>query len=220
MAIQPMVTPALWIDATRPLTEATPVYPGDPPVLIDVLATLEADGDFALTGFHGSVHAGTHLDAPAHFVKGGATVDQIDPARLIGPAMVIEWDSGGEIPARALPGGDVAATAVLFKTYRDGEGGEDRYDAHHAWLGEDCAWELVRRGAALIGTDAPDIDRHSDEAYPSHKILLGAGIPILEGLALDGVAPGRYRMAALPMKIAGAEAAPARVFLQREDAHE
>lgn len=73
----------------------------------------------------------------------------------------------------------------------------------------------MRRQAGLVGIDYLSVDPPDDPALPAHHVLLGAGVPILEGAALAGVAPGLYQLICLPLRISGGDGAPARAVLAR-----
>lgn len=173
-------------DLTHALEDATPVYPGDPPVRVKEIFTVERHG-FSVRSIAMSTHAGSHMDAPAHFIQGGKGADAVDLKDLMGPAVVLENFSA------AVPKGSVR---VLAK-----EG--------HLCLAQ--AEALVRAGVRVIGTAKDSVEE--DPAYAVHRVLLQAEVVILENLKLDGVEPGRYHLIALPMKIKGADGAPVRAVL-------
>jgi len=83
----------------------------------------------------------------------------------------------------------------------------------HIYLTEDAAHYLCEQGILLLGFDYLSVDRYADPSLPAHRILLGHGIPIVESLNLSQVSPGEYQLVCAPLLLAGAEAAPARVFL-------
>ena len=190
------------IDVSRDLF-STPPYPGDPAPSRDIVRRMDLGDACNLSGFYACCHSATHLDAPLHFIPGGDSVDRVDLSRCIGPCAVVEAQgtvTGADIDRLApAPGG-----RILFKG-----GGE-------AYLSRSAAFALAQAGVLLIGTDARSIGAPDDEEGP-HAELLGAGIPILEGLELSRAEPGEYQLIALPLLLAGAEASPVRAVLIRDE---
>lgn len=189
------------IDISRGLFSAKP-YPGDPVPKRDIVRRIEMGDECNLSGFYACCHSATHMDAPLHFIEDGDPVEKIDLVRCIGPCMILEAEgllTGADID-RITP---LPEKRILFKG-----GGK-------AFLTQSAAFALAQAGALLVGTDAQSIGAPEDEAAP-HRELLGAGIPILEGLDLSAAGPGVYRLAALPLLLDGAEAAPVRAVLLKD----
>ena len=161
-------------------------------------------------------HAGTHVDAPAHFIPGGATVDQLALADLIGPAQVVDLGeapiiTGALLTNLAIPAG---ATRLLFRTsnsLRLQHSGEFFRD--YVALDDSAAEWLVSRGILLVGIDGFSIEPFGGQ-YHTHQILLRAGMIVLEGILLQGVPEGLYELICLPIKFEGVEAAPGRAILR------
>jgi arylformamidase len=196
--------PEMIIDISIPIGPETPVWPGDPPVLVEPVARV-ADGDPAdVSRLTLGTHTGTHVDPPAHFLPGTATVDALELDVLVGPAVVVAFPigpiDGAALESAALAGG---STRVLLKTAGD-----------TGALTPDGARWLVDRGVRLVGADTLSLEPDSDN-YPVHRILLGAGVVIVEGLVLAAVTPGPYEFVCLPLRIAGGDGAPARAVLIR-----
>ena len=192
------------IDISLPIGPDTPVWPGDPPVLIEPVARVAGGDPADVSRLTLGTHTGTHVDPPAHFLPGTATVDALDLEVLVGPAIVAELPAG-PIDGAALRSVALAegSTRVLLKT--GGDAGA---------LTPDGARSLVERGVLLVGADTLSIEPDTDD-YPVHQILLGAGVVIVEGLDLAAVAPGPYHFVCLPLRIAGGDGAPARAVLIR-----
>lgn len=179
------------------------VWPGDPPVVVEPVSRIEA-GDIAAVSRLGlGTHTGTHVDPPAHFLAGGATVDELPLDVLVGPAVVVDLTGGGPVDAARLAASDVPEGTVrlLLKTSA----------AQGLLTPEGAAW-LVERGVQLVGVDTLSIEPASED-YPVHRLLLGAAVILVEGLDLTGAAPGRYQLVCLPLRIAGGDGAPARAVL-------
>ncbi len=207
-------------DISVPLSEVTPTYPGDPDIEIKQWMTL-ASGDAAnVTVLHFGAHSGTHVDAPAHFIEGGAKVDSLSLESLIGPAEVVE------VPAEmtVIDENFVASAVkncerVLFKTrnsaFWDNAGQGFRTD--YTYLDAAAAKRLVAAGIRLVGIDYLSVERYQSEDFPTHHALLSNGVTILEGLDLRRIDQGSYELICLPLKIASGsgDGAPARAVLRK-----
>ena len=190
------------IDISRPIGPDTPVWPGDPPVIVEPVTRVR-DGDPAdVSRLALGTHTGTHVDPPAHFLPGTATVDALPLDVLIGPAVVAEFSpgpiDGTALEATALRDG---SARLLLKTGADAG----------AVTPDGARW-LVERGVRLVGADTLSIEPETDD-YPVHRTLLGAGVVIVEGLDLAAVGPGSYQLVCLPLRIVDGDGAPARVVL-------
>ena len=164
-------------------------------------------------------HSGTHIDAPMHFVAGGAPIDQVSLEPLIGPALVIDIaDSVQAIDAAELNRHEwTGAERVLFRTRSSLRGWMASPDFHRdfAYIAPDAAQLLADAGVKLVGIDYISAEQFGAAAPRTHQILLGKGIPVVEGLQLTGVVAGEYDVIVLPLKVAGHEGAPARAILRR-----
>jgi arylformamidase len=215
------------IDISRPIGPDTPVWPGDPPVVVEPVARVAAGDPADVSRLGLGTHTGTHVDPPAHFLPGGATVDALPLDVLVGPSVVADFSaSPGPIDARRLDSLDLPAgtTRLLLRTAL-GEGpGPGMVGA----LTADGAGWLVEWGVRLVGADTLSIEPATDgpgirgcppdDQYPVHHILLGAGVVIVEGLDLSAAAAGPYQLVCLPLRITGGDGAPARAVLIRPDA--
>ena len=192
-------------DISTPLSDSTAVYPGDPPVRIDRVSDLAAGADCTLSEIAMSLHAGTHIDAPSHFVPDAPAVDSIPLDILIGDAILAGITTTGVMTAAALDQLTIpqSTTRLLLRTPNSAQ--ETALDASAA------QW-LVDAGVKLIGIDRLSIGFDQDST-PVHKTLLGAGVVIVESLNLSNAPPGNYKLICLPLNITGAEASPARAVL-------
>lgn len=187
------------LDITQDMTQAV-AYPGDPELHMEQVQTIGEDSDCNLSAMYTCMHTGTHVDAPLHFIEGGFSVDQYDPEVFVGPCTVVEVRDPivtGECVNSLFP---QKAERILIKG-----GGV-------AAFMDSAAEEAAQLPLRLIGTDASSIGFHGSQSR-THRAFLSKGIAVLEGLDLSEVAPGDYFLMALPMKVGGAEGAPARVFL-------
>jgi arylformamidase len=201
-------------DVSVPLVSGMPGYPGDPPFTIEVVQRL-GEAPFQLSRMSLASHTGTHVDAPAHFVAGGATIDQLPLEILLGKARVVEVGVRERVERGDLEALDLRDDLrVLLKTRMSGQLMKAGFQEDHVYLSEDAALYLVQAGIKLVGFDYLSIDRFGSADFPAHHALLDAGVVIVEGLDLSGVEPGEYDMACLPLRVAGGDGAPARVVLR------
>ena len=224
-AVAPAATSAVpqdaeWVDVSAALDPATtPVYEGDAPMAFRFLKDMRAGDALTLSALSLGSHSGTHVDAPMHFVPGGAPVDRLPLGPLIGPARVLDIPDG----VRAIDAAELGrhawrgAPRVLFRT-RSSHRGWMRSPTFHrdfAYIAPDAAQLLADAGVQLVGIDYISAAQFGAPAPATHRILLGTGIPIVEGLVLEGVGAGDYDLIVLPIKVAGHEGAPARAVLRR-----
>jgi arylformamidase len=207
-----------WFDITVPIRRGMPVYEGDPDVVIQRVQAIASGSACNLSRIDFGLHTGTHVDAPLHFIDGAAGVDALPLDALIGAAWVVDATSvTTDLDRAALQALDMPASAerLLFKTPNSRLWEADSFDPGFVGITEDGARHLIARGVRLVGADYLSIAPRSDPA-PTHITLLAAGVVILEGLDLRGVAPGPYQLVCLPLLIAGVDGAPARALLIRE----
>jgi arylformamidase len=212
--------PNKWIDATATLDPATtPVYEGDAPMNFEFLKDMRKGDGFTLSKYSLGAHSGTHIDAPMHFVRDGAPIDRVPLEPLIGPARVIDIpDSVQSINAAELNRHRWrGASRVIFRTRSTQRGWMHSSTFHRdfAYVAPDAAQLLADAGVKLVGIDYISAEQFGAPAPLTHRILLGRGIPIVEGLALEGAGPGDYDLIVLPMKVGGHEGAPARAVLRK-----
>jgi arylformamidase len=194
-----------------------PHWPGDRPVLLECVQNI-ADGDeVTVSSLACSLHTGTHVDAPSHFIAGGESVDELPLDILVGRVVVVELAGVDVITADLLEGLKLAAGTrrLLLKT----DNSELWSNPSHPFktdftaLSPGAARWLVDAGVNLIGIDYLSIQRFEDPEPQTHRTLLEAGVIILEGLDLRSVGPGPYNLICLPMKLIGCEGAPVRAIL-------
>lgn len=161
------------------------------------------------------VHSGTHVEAPLHFIDGGASLESLPLAVFVGPAHVAhlpDADSIGPAELSAVPAG---VDRLLIRT-RNSELWDSQlpFQRDYVALTLDGAQRIADRGIRLIGVDYLSVQRWQDDSE-THRVLMRAGVAILEGIDLRGAESGDYRLTCLPLRLANAEAAPARAILER-----
>jgi arylformamidase len=209
-----------WIDATATLDPATtPVYEGNAPIVFEFQMDMRKGDALTLSKLSLGAHSGTHIDAPQHFVRDGASIDKVPLDALIGHARVIEIpDSVQSIDAAELNRHTWRdAERVIFRTRSAIHGWMSSPTFHHdfAYVAPDAAQLMADAGIKLVGIDYISAEKFGAPAPLTHRILLGKGIPIVEGLALESVPAGDYDLIVLPMKVGGHEGAPARAVMRK-----
>ena len=207
-------------DVSVPIAAGTPVYPGDPGIDIQPWKAL-AHGDSANVSFlRFGAHTATHVDAPSHFIEGGARVANLPLDVLIGPARVIETPlEMREIDHDFVSGLELTSvTRLLFKTRNSSFWSESSGTFHtdFTYLTHSAAEILIARGIRLVGIDYLSIERFKSERHETHLALLENSVVILEGLNLSEVPGGNYELICLPLLIAAGagDGAPARTVLR------
>jgi arylformamidase len=203
------------IDITVPLAPGLARYPDDPPFEIEAYARAGEGVAYTASSIRLSTHYGTHIDAPRHFFEDGVSVDAIALDILVGKVRVVDLTEVDRIERRDLEALDLREDLrVLAKTRMSGLLRKRDLVAEHVHLTADAARYLVQAGIKLIGIDYISVDGSALAEFPAHQELLGAGVVIVESLDLSEVEPGEYDLICLPLRLAGAEAAPARVVLR------
>ncbi len=187
---------------------------------LDWASRIGSESPANVSRMSGGMHTGTHLDAPLHFVEDGRGVEELDLRTLIGTAQVVEIYGRDAITDADLERAGLAAGVerVLFKTNNTRRGLLHDPTFHRDYVGvaPSAARWLVAQGVLLVGIDYLSVGSY-DVNVETHRILLGAGVVIVEGLVLTDVPAGTYTLAALPPKVQGAEGSPCRaVLLARE----
>lgn len=201
-------------DVTVPLSTEMPVWPGDPKPEIELIRRLGDDG-YNLTRISLGAHTGTHVDAPLHVLESGASVDQLPLEILLGKARVVEMAVRECIEREDLEDLDLRDDLrLLLKTRMSGQMRLSQFQEDHVHLSADAAEYLAQVGLKLVGIDYLSVDRFGSTDLPAHRALLGAGVILVEGLDLSDVDPGEYDMVCLPLRLLGADGAPARVILR------
>jgi len=206
-------------DITVSIHSDMPVWPGNSRVSIERVSKIEAGANANVSHLSMGAHTGTHVDAPYHFIPEGVTLDQVPLSYFVGPVVVVEIPDVDRITAADLEQAEIPphTQKVLFKTRNSDIWArrENRFQEGFVALSPDAAQYLVDRDVHLVGIDYLSIAPFK-ESRPTHEILLGAGIAILEGVDLSAVPPGSYSLFCLPLKLWGAEGAPARAILVNE----
>ena len=202
------------IDISVPNGPGQHVYPGDPePHVEHVHRIVEGKAANVSLLVLGS-HTGTHVDAPYHFIEGGARLGDVSLDRMVGEALVLDMRGRAVVDRAAVADAPIRnGDIVLFHTDNSERWAQPGFQRDFTYVTEDAAHELVARGVRAIGMDYLSIEQFGSRTFPVHQILLGAGVFVIEGLDLREADPGRYVLVCLPLKFPGIDGAPARAVL-------
>ena len=201
-------------DITQTLGPDTPMWPGDTPFGTARTWSYGPGCPVNVSRFEASTHAGTHADAPLHYDPEGASIEAVALLPYVGVARLIDLRGCGPVvtPDMVAPALDTPCARLLVRTY-------DRFP-HHRWepafttVAAATIALLAAKGVVLIGIDSPSLDPQESKSMDAHLAVRAAGMAILEGLVLDDVPAGDYELIALPLKLAGLDAAPVRAILR------
>jgi arylformamidase len=203
-------------DISPPLSPRLRVWPGDTPLVRELLCDLHRGDNITLSTLHATVHLGAHADAPSHYGIDAATIDERSLDYYLGPCQVVRVKAPRRtrLTPEMLPT-IVQAPRVLLDTgtYPDPE----VFNEDFAALAPELVEHLHRQGVKLIGLDSPSVDLFDSKDLPSHRQFLRFDMAILEGLVLKDVPEGVYELIALPLKLVDFDASPVRAILRKEE---
>ncbi|TET33789.1 MAG: cyclase family protein [Planctomycetota bacterium] len=206
------------IDISVPVREGMIVWPGDGGPRITRLRSLEEGSHSNFSGMECSLHTGTHIDAPLHFISGANSIDRVPLEVFIGPAQVLYFPDNEFITADDLENSGLPdeTERLLLKTRNSDwwKEGVMEFREDYVALTDDAARWVVEHGIKLLGVDYLSID-HQVHGKNAHSILLGAGLVLLETINLSGVEPGEYELFSQPLNLIGAEGSPVRAVLKK-----
>jgi arylformamidase len=201
-----------WIDVSVPVSEKMAVFAYEQKPQFERRASMDRGDMGNNSTIHMGIHTGTHLDAPRHGIIDGKTIDKMPLSDAIGPARVIEINDMEAVRAEALKQYQFKrGERVLFKTQNSARCWKtDAFVADFAYIATDAAQILADAEVRLVGIDYLSVGGPPE----THKILLCAGLWLLEGLDLSAVIPGNYNLVCLPLRLIGVEGSPVRAVLQ------
>lgn len=205
------------IDISQRLDARTPLWPGEPALVVSQHAEIGPGCPVNVGAVHMALHSGTHADAPYHYDAGGPSSAETALDPYIGRCVVVDVRHAagvavemGDLDWAALETAQVPR--VLLRTYERFP--HDAWDADFRAVSADVIRRLAGMGVVLIGTDAASLDPQESKTMDAHHAVRAADMRILEGLVLDDVAAGVYELIALPLPLAGADASPVRAVLR------
>lgn len=201
------------IDISWPISEKMTTYKNKKSVELHAAKEFEKDNARETTIIINS-HVGTHIDAPSHFLKNGKTIDQISLDKFIGKCQVLDLTNVEEyISDKELEKFDIKENEIiLLKTKNSYKTETEEFDPSFIYLNAAGAKFLVSKKIKSVGIDYLGIERNQP-GHPTHKSLLEAQIPIIEGLRLREINEGSYEFSCLPINLHSSDAAPARAII-------
>ena len=204
-------------DISLPISPNLPVWEGDPKIILEEVMSMDDGDDANVSHLSAGVHIGTHVDAPHHFMNDGRTVENLDLDILTGKSFVLHLDDDVKaITAEILDEAPIPLSTLrlLLRTNNSRQWTLDSPEFQRDFIAiqADGAEWLVAHNIQLIGVDYLSVAPF-DDPIPTHQILLSAGIIVIEGCDLSQVPQGEYDLYCLPLKLIGAEGAPARAIL-------
>jgi kynurenine formamidase len=209
------------LDLTMPFSERTIPVPGHPCPRFEPLTTLERDG-VRNTVMTASIHTGTHVDAPSHFIQDGETIDEIPVDRFHRPGVRLDLrelaEPGAPITLEHLeragfdPAEARGTILMLASGWSDQAWQSERLYEMNPYLARDAAEALASASPSALGLDFAVDDT---KPWPNHTILLGAGVLLIENLmGLPGLPDDSFEVMAFPLKLVGENGGPARVVAE------
>jgi arylformamidase len=205
-------------DISVPLVNGGAVYAGNPEIRIAPQQAIAAGASANVSSLAFGSHTGTHVDAPRHFADAAPGIDLVPLEKLIGPAVVLQFSND----VRAIGATDLEAQdlqgrrRVLLKTGNSALLARPEFVSDYTYLAPDGAEYLAAHGVELVGIDYYSVEQFHSGHHLTHKTLFAHNVVIVEGLLLTGIAPGRYQLICLPLRLAGLDGAPARAVLVDE----
>ncbi|RPJ59397.1 MAG: cyclase family protein [Acidobacteria bacterium] len=204
-------------DISHTIRSNMAVWPGDTPFSRTLTAKMEEGDAYNSSAVTMSLHAGTHLDAPAHYLPGACTVDRVDLAVLVGPAelLTVRPDPASGLRARDL---EKCLSARPPRLLLRANPPTDLTEFPYSFvpLTGEAAEAIVAAGVGVLGIDSPSVDPFGSPALPVHQTLGKRGVIILENLCFHDIPDGRYTLVALPLKIEAGDGSPVRAVLIEE----
>lgn len=203
-----------WIDLSVPNHNGMVHWPGDPEFRINRVKDYAAGDSLVLSHLDLGVHTGTHMDAPLHFVPGGQTIEMIPLDATVGVARVIEIHDPKSVKPAELEAADIReGERILLKTSNSaGRWQMNEFQKDFVYISQEGARFLAAAKIRSVGVDYLSVGGFFKDGVETHQALLGAGIWVIEGLNLAPLQAGKWDLICLPLKLVGAEGAPARAI--------
>ena len=205
-----------WIDVSVTLHRGMVHWPGDPAISIRRVSDMNHGDPANVSKLSIGSHTGTHMDAPFHFLRMGKPLDKMPLSAVIGEARVIAIRDSQAVTLEELHSHRIRrGERILFKTRNSTRCWEtDTFVKDFVYLSEEAAQDLAQVGVQTVGVDYLSVGGYTQDGARVHRILLKAGVWIIEGLNLSKVGPGTYEFVCLPLKILDSDGAPARAVLR------
>ena len=211
---KPQTRKAKYYDLTAKISQNTVVFPGDPEYQSENVCSLDTGSQYNLCHMHFGNHMGTHIDFPAHVIKGGKTSSDFSIENLIGHGLIVEVpDAEKSITKTFVKKQHILSNDfVFFKTSNSKLSKQDKFTDKYVYIEPEAAEELLKKGVKIVGIDYISVDQYEAENLPVHKSLLANDVLIVEGLELNNAPVGRCKIYIMPINIHEMDGLPARVL--------
>jgi arylformamidase len=208
--------PRPWIDVSVTVRSGMPHWPDNPPIYLERALDIGRGDDANVSHMAMGVHTGTHMDGPLHFIHEAAGLDEMPLEATIGEARVVEISHPREVTAQELRKHELRpGERILLRTSNSIRCWDtDDFIDDFVYISEGAAEYLAESRVQTVGVDYLSVGGYHVDGAKIHRILLDAGIWIIEGLDLSSAPAGRYEMICLPVKLRGSDGAPARAILR------
>jgi len=207
-----------YMDVSMPIRNGMLIWPTDPPVEVRVFKSPDKGDRSTVSAVAMGTHTGTHIDAPRHFLPEAEGIESLTPEVLIGRCTVLDVRGRGNVgPEHLRPALEAGATRILLRTGTIEKQMEEGFSKEFPGVTAEGARAMIEAGVRPVGIDTMSVETYHAPGAPTHHALLGARIVVIENLLLASVPAGDYDLIALPLLIAGADGAPARVLLRTLD---
>jgi arylformamidase len=205
-----------WIDISMQIAPGMPHWPGDPDVELAPVAHIGAGDACNVSRICMGTHTGTHIDPPLHYFSGGKSIAEMPLDVGIGPCRVLYIPDVLAISAEHLrPHSPQQGERLLLRTCNSERDTGEAFRKNFAHLTPDAAQLLADAGVRLVGIDYMSIGSYEADGEDTHRILLGAGLWVIENLVLSGISAGEYEMLCLPLRIAHGDGGPCRAAVRK-----
>jgi arylformamidase len=207
---------AAWIDVSVTVRHGMAHWPDNAPIVLERSMDIGRGDVCNVSHLAMGVHSGTHMDGPVHFLHGAAGLDEMPLTATMGEARVIEIADPNQVTVDELRAHQLrSGERVLFRTINSTRCWQtDTFVEDFVYVSEPAAVHLAETGVQTVGIDYLSVGGYHADGAKIHRILLDAGIWIIEGLDLSAVRAGRYDMICLPVKLHESDGAPARAILR------
>jgi len=203
-----------WIDITVTIKSGMIHWPCEPVVRIKRRQNMDKKDSSNVSFISMSAHTGTHIDAPLHFIASGKGLDRMPFNATLGKVRILEIKDRQCIkPKELIPYRIKPKERIIFKTVNSNYWKVNKFIKNFVYISPEAAGYLISRKVCTVGIDYLSVGAYHKDGAQTHRILLKAGIWIIEGLNLKGVKPGYYDLICLPLKILNSDGAPARAII-------
>ena len=199
------------VDLSHVISPSIPLWPGDPHVVFNVVATMNKDG-YYLRSFTIGEHSATHMNAPNSFIAGNTqAITSYSPEQRVVPAVVVDVrDRSAQNPDYQLTKQDVLDWEAKNGEIAPGSfvilltGWEDKWNDPKAFINQDASgnlhfpgfagsttrWLLADRHISGVGIDTHGVDPGLDTSYATNTQIAQAHKIAIECMAnLDQLPP-------------------------------